>query len=104
MGGQNQRLQSVQLRVRGLHQSGEVTRTRMWIEKRELLQSARERHAKVKSLLDDPVIAAKLQTYLHSNKWAMNPGKLAQFSKNELISSAADKYLCQVICDEMPWG
>ena len=25
-------------------------------------------------------------------------------SKNELIPSAADKYLCQIICDEMPRG
>ena len=78
--------------------------TRTWIEKQELLQSARGRHAKVTSLLDDPVIAAELRTYLHSNKWAMNPGKLAQFLKNEFIPSAADKYLCQIICDEMPWG
>jgi hypothetical protein len=67
--------------------------TRTWIERRELPQSARGRHAKEKSLLDDPVIAAELRTYLCSNKWAMNLGKLAQFSKNELIPSAADKYL-----------
>jgi hypothetical protein len=75
----------------------------VWVEKRELPQSTRERHTKVKSLLDDPVVAAELRTYLRSNKWAMNPGKLAQFSKNELIPSAADKYLCQIIHDEMPW-
>jgi hypothetical protein len=72
--------------------------------KRELPQSMRGRHAKVKSPLDDPVVAAELRTYLCSNKWAMNPGKLAQFLKNELIPSTADKYLCQIICDEMPWG
>jgi hypothetical protein len=34
----------------------------------------------------------------------MNPSKQAQFSKNNLIPSAADKYLCQIICDEMPQG
>ena len=34
----------------------------------------------------------------------MNPGKFAQFSKNELIPSAADKYLHQIIHDEMPQG
>lgn len=78
--------------------------TKVWIEKRELPQSARGRHAKVKSLLDDPIVAAELWTYLRSNKWAMNPGKLAQFSKNELIPSAANKYLRQIICDEMPQG
>jgi hypothetical protein len=75
--------------------------TRVWVEKRELPQSTRGRHTKVKSLLDDPVVAAELRTYLRSNKWAMNPGKLAQ---NELIPSAADKYLRQIIRDEMPWG
>ena len=55
--------------------------TRIWIEKRELPQSARGRHAKVKSLMDNPVIAAKLQTYLHSNKWTMNSGELAHFEE-----------------------
>jgi hypothetical protein len=34
----------------------------------------------------------------------MNPGKLAQFSKNQLIPSAADQYLRKIICDEMPQG
>jgi hypothetical protein len=54
--------------------------------------------------MDDPGVAVELRTYLCSNKCAMNPGKLTQFSKNELIPSAADEYLRQIIHDEMPQG
>ena len=70
---------------------------KIWVEKRELPQSTRGHHVKVKSLLDGPHVVAELQTYLWSNKWAMNPGKLAQFSKNQLIPSAADQYLHKII-------
>ena len=77
---------------------------KVWMKERELPQSARGSHAKVSSLLDDPKIAAELRTYLRSNKWAMNPGKLADFSKNKLIPSIADQYLRKIIRDEMPQG
>ena len=70
---------------------------KLWIKERELPRSARGRYAKVSSLLE-------LQAYLQSNKWALNPGKLADFSKNKLIPSAADQYLCKIICDDMPQG
>jgi hypothetical protein len=49
-----------------------------------------------------PVIAAKLRAYLRSNKWAMNPEKLSQFSKNKLIPSVADEYLRLITHDKMP--
>ena len=77
---------------------------KVWVAKRELPKSVRGSHAKVRSLLDDPMVAAELRAYLRSNKWAMNPGKLAQFSKNELIPSAADQYLRKIVHDEMPRG
>jgi hypothetical protein len=70
--------------------------------KQELPKSLQGHHAKVSSLLADPVIAAELRAYLRSNKWAMNPEKLTQFSENKLIPEAADKYLCHIIKDEMP--
>jgi len=48
---------------------------------------------KVYSLLDDLMVAAELRAYLHSNKWATNPEKLAEFSENKLIPSATNEYL-----------
>ena len=78
--------------------------TKVWLKRWELPQSARGSDAKVQSLLDDPIVAAELWTYLQSNKWATNPGKLTEFSTNTLIPSAADKYLQQVVCEEMPRG
>ena len=78
--------------------------TRRWVSRRELPQSLRGTHAKVYSLLDDLTIATELRAYLRSNKWAMNPEKLAQFSENKLIPSAADEYLRHIIKEEMPRG
>jgi len=40
--------------------------------------------------------------YVRSKKWAMDPTKLTQFSKDQLIPSAADKYLHHLIHEEMP--
>lgn len=77
---------------------------KVWVEHRELPQSEKGRHAKVQSLLDDPSVAAELKAYLRSNKWSMNPSKLAQFTKKELVPSAAEKYLRQIVRDEMPRG
>src|SRR5882672_1784650 len=55
-------------------------------------------------LLSGPVIASELRAYIRSNKWAMNPDKLRQFSKNELLPDAAAKYLHPLIHEEMPLG
>jgi len=57
---------------------------------------------KVYTLLSDPTVTAELWAYVCSNKWAMNPDKPRQFSKNELIPDATDKYLCHLVCEEMP--
>jgi hypothetical protein len=45
-----------------------------------------------------------LTAYVHSNKWAMDPGKLTQFTKNKLVATAADRYLHHIIHEEMPCG
>jgi hypothetical protein len=34
----------------------------------------------------------------------MNPQKLAEFSKNQLIPGEAEKYLCRIVEKEMPRG
>ncbi|KAG1889605.1 uncharacterized protein F5891DRAFT_1198585 [Suillus fuscotomentosus] len=78
--------------------------THNWVTKRELPRSLTGHHAKVYSLLDDPAVAAELHTYVHLNKWAINPEKLAEFSKSKLTPSEAEKYLHTIVNDEMPRG
>jgi hypothetical protein len=78
--------------------------TRRWTKLRELPKSLRGCHSKVHTLLNDPAIAAELRTYVRSNKWAMNLEKLAQFTKNQLLPDAAERYLRQITREEMPKG
>jgi hypothetical protein len=78
--------------------------TRNWTKNHALPISLRGQHVKVYTLLSDPAIAAELRAYVRSNKWAINPDKLRQFSKNELLPDAADKYLRHLIREEMPLG
>ena len=75
--------------------------TRNWTQHRALPHSLQGQHAKVYTLLSDPTVAAELRAYVHSNKWAMNPDKLRQFSKNELLPDVADKYLCHLVHKEI---
>ncbi|KAG1866359.1 hypothetical protein C8R48DRAFT_600387 [Suillus tomentosus] len=76
--------------------------TSRWINDRKLPESMRGRHTKVATLLSIPSIATELCAYLCSNKWSMNPEKLAKFTNNEMITKEADLYLKDVVNDEMP--
>jgi len=76
--------------------------TRLWVSSKTLPVSLKGRHAKVHSLLDDPDIMAELCAYIRSNKWVMNPQKLADFSKNKLIPAEALKYVHNLVDQEMP--
>lgn len=78
--------------------------TRTWVTGRMLPESKRGQHGKVYTVLGVPVVAAELKTYLRTEKWAMNPEKLRQFTMNELIPSAADAYLRHIVNEEMPRG
>ena len=53
--------------------------THHYIQMQDLPKSLVKNHAKVYSLLLDPDIAARLRAYVYSNKWAMDPEKLAKF-------------------------
>ena len=68
MTGQRQRLASVQLTVKNLHQKWEGHQVQSWakgwVEERQLSESKRGCHAKVGSLLDDPAVATELKAYL----------------------------------------
>jgi hypothetical protein len=77
---------------------------RAWVVNRDLPTSKRGQHVKAFSLLSDPAIAAELQSYVRSNKWSMNPEKLAEFSRNNMVNAASEKYLCNVVNNEMPQG
>jgi len=46
----------------------------------------------------------ELRTYMRSNKWALDPEKLAAFTKNQLIPAEAEKYAHKIIDNEMPSG
>ena len=59
---------------------------------------------KVASLLEDPDICAELRSYLRTNKWAMNPQKLAEFMNAKLLPAEAKKYLHRIVDKEMPEG
>lgn len=77
---------------------------KLWVQKRELPMSHRGAHGKVYSLLDDPAIRAELRSYLRTNKWSMDPAKLAEYTKTTSIPAAAEKYVRQVVEEEMPAG
>jgi transposase len=75
-----------------------------WLKSCELPTSQRGRHQKVFSLLDDPNVCTELHSYLWTNKWSMNPQKLADFTKNKLLPDESKKYLRHVVSKEMPAG
>ena len=54
------------------------------------------------TLLNVPAIAAELQVYVQSNKWAVDPEKLQQFRQNKLVQDAVQEYLSQRTRVEMP--
>jgi hypothetical protein len=69
-----------------------------------LPQSQIGKHTKVYSLLSDPAITAKLQAYVHLNKWAMDPEKLAKLSKDELVPKVAKNYLQLITREDIPYS
>jgi len=77
---------------------------RSWVDGRKLPVSLQGCHVKVFTLLSDPVICAELRSYVRSNKWSMNPEKLAKFSQNKLVPEVAAKYAHRVTNIEMPQG
>ncbi|KDQ30052.1 hypothetical protein PLEOSDRAFT_1036066 [Pleurotus ostreatus PC15] len=78
--------------------------TKEWVEGRKLPSSQRGRHGKSFSFLSDPAVRAELRSYVRSNKWAMDPKKLADFSANKLAPDVAAKYLREIVDKEMPAG
>ncbi|KAF7371832.1 hypothetical protein MVEN_00040000 [Mycena venus] len=59
--------------------------TRNWISDRVIPESNIGKHGKSYSLCDDPIIRAELRPYVRSEKWAMDPAKLVEFSENKMV-------------------
>ncbi|KAJ7289852.1 hypothetical protein C8J57DRAFT_1494266 [Mycena rebaudengoi] len=78
--------------------------TRAWISDRVLPQSQIGKHGKSFSFYDDPTIRAELRSYVRSEKWAMDPAKLVEFSQKKMVPAAADNYLRHITDQEMPTG
>lgn len=77
---------------------------RKWVSSRELPESITGNNVKSYTLLDDPEICAELRTYVRSNKWSMDPVKLAQYSKETVVTAEAAKYIQHAVHHEMPRG
>jgi hypothetical protein len=75
-----------------------------WVTARELPVSSCGSHAKVYSLLEDPVIRAELRSYLRTNKWSMDPAKLLEYIEMTSIPAAAEEYVHHLVDKEMPQG
>ncbi|KAJ7588406.1 hypothetical protein C8J56DRAFT_786124, partial [Mycena floridula] len=77
---------------------------RQWLNLRELPMSDRGSHKKYFLLLDDPEICTELQSYLRSNKWSMDPAKLLEFTRKEMVLKQAKAYLQHIVNEEMLKG
>jgi hypothetical protein len=58
---------------------------RSWLDNRNLPESDRGCHVKVRSLLEDLAVKTELRTYVRSNKWAVNPVKLQEFTNQSML-------------------
>jgi hypothetical protein len=78
--------------------------TNLWITDRKLPGSRRGRHIKLFTLLEDPDICAELRSYVRSNKWAIDPAKLANFSTQTMVPKAAGAYGTDFMKTKIPDG
>lgn len=75
-----------------------------WVKERSLPTSARGKHVKSFTLLSDPKIKAELRSFVRSNKWAIDPKKLSDFTAQKLAPDVAKKYLKDIVRKEIPCG
>ncbi|KAF7302158.1 hypothetical protein MIND_00782700 [Mycena indigotica] len=75
---------------------------RIWLDQGSLPLSARGCHAKTLSILDDPIYRDEILSYLRSHKWATNPEKFSAFIQSNLITTESQKYLRELMEDEIP--
>ena len=75
-----------------------------WINQGELPSSRRGRHIKIFTLLEDPEIRAELRSYVRSNKWAIDPAKLAEFTAQKMVPTVAKEYGTHLMTNAIPKG
>ncbi|KAH8825538.1 hypothetical protein DL96DRAFT_1734433 [Flagelloscypha sp. PMI_526] len=78
--------------------------TSAWVNERKLPKSMQGRHVKSWSLLDDPAISEELKSFVRTNKWAMNPAKLMEYTKSTIVTDWMKKYVENTVSKEMPTG
>ena len=78
--------------------------TESWIYRGELLVSRRGNHVKTFTFLEEPGIRAELQLFVHSNKWAIDPAKLADFTAQKMVPMVAKAYGTHLMKDKIPRG
>jgi len=77
---------------------------RKWVNSHELPVLFQGCHGKKFSLYDNLAIQDELQSFVCSNKWAVNPEKLVEFSKAKMVPTAAVHYLEHNTNFEIPEG
>ena len=55
-------------------------------------------------LLEDPEISAELRSYVHSNKWAIDPAKLIDFTTQKMVPTVAKEYGTDLMKNDIPKG
>ena len=75
-----------------------------WTNRGELPVSQKGRHVKIFTLLSDPEIRAELRSYVRSNKWAIDPAKLADFTAQKMVPTVAKTYGTDLMKNEVPKG
>ena len=75
-----------------------------WINQGKLPVSRRGRHIGIFTLLEDPKIRAELRSYVRSNKWAIDPAKLVEFTSQKMIPRAARMYGTNLMKNDIPKG
>jgi hypothetical protein len=78
--------------------------TELWLNQGKLPASRKGKHIKVFTLLEEPDIRAELRSYVRSNKWAVDPVKLANFTAQTMIPTVAKAYGAHLAKDEIPKG
>ena len=75
-----------------------------WVTRGELPTSRKGKHVKIFTLLEDPDICAELRSFVRSNKWAIDLVKLANFTAQKMVPTAAKAYGTNLTSDELPKG
>ncbi|KAI0788716.1 hypothetical protein C8Q75DRAFT_767684 [Abortiporus biennis] len=76
----------------------------IWVGHRELPASKRGHHIKTWTLLNEPLVVQELASFMRSEKWCMDPKKLANLTMNKLVPEVAKPYLKHLVEEEMPKG